>query len=226
LIATIAVGTNPTLIEHLPGTNTVFVVVRGGSQVAIIDGLTLVQMVSSAGTAPFGIAADGVNQRIFISHRESASLSMIRNVNGTWQSFMGPQVGDDRQFFELAYAPGSNRLFALWADPNSNWFLDVWEPKDDDVWGHFSTQSLPSGGTLSDPNVGGAAMAYNPSTNNLFIINTGVDTLSIIDAGTLGDVGTVALGDDPFAIAIDEATNQVYLGLRSSGRLIKLADTY
>lgn len=226
LLGTLAVGDNPTLVEHLPGTNTVFVLVRGGSRVAIIDGLALVQNISTAGSAPFGIAADPVNQRIFISHRESSSLSMLRKVNGQWQSFMGPQVDDERQFFEIAYASANNRLFALWADPNSNWFLDVWEPKDNDIWGRFSTQSIASGGNLNDPNVGGAGLDYNPATANLFYVNTGADSLSVIDGGSLGTVGTVVLGDDPFAIVIDESRNQVYLGLRASGNLIKLADTY
>ena len=226
VLGTIAVGDNPTLVEHLPGTNTVFVLVRGGSRVAIIDGLSLVQNVSTAGSAPFGIAADGVNQRVFISHRESSSLSMLRQVNGEWQSFMGPQVDDDRQFFEIAYSTANNRLFALWADPNSNWFLDVWEPKDNDIWGRFSTQSIASGGDLNDPNVGGAGLDYNATTANLFNINTGADSLSVIDGVSLGIVGTVGLGDDPFAIAIDESRNQVYLGLRATGHLIKLVDTY
>jgi uncharacterized repeat protein (TIGR01451 family) len=226
LLATLAVGDNPTLAEHLPGTNTIFVLVRGGSRVAIIDGLSLVQNISSGGSAPFGIAADAVNQRIFISHRESSSLSMLRKVGDQWQAFMGPQVDDDRQFFEIAYASANNRLFALWADPNSNWFLDVWEPKDNDIWGRFSTQGIASGGDLNDPNVGGAGLDFNPATGNLFNVNTGADSLSVFDSVTLGEVGSVVLGDDPFAITVDGTRNQVYLGLRDSGRLIKLADTY
>jgi YVTN family beta-propeller protein len=210
----------------LPGTNTVFVLVRGGSRVAIIEGLSLVQNISSAGSAPFGIAADGVNQRIFISHRESSSLSMLRQVNGEWQSFMGPQKDDGRHYFEIAYSASNNRLFALWADLNSNWFLDVWEPKDNDIWGQFGTQAIPSGGNINDPQVGGAGLDLNATRRNLFIVNTGVDSLSVLDTETLGQAGSVGLGNDPFAIAVDDSRNQVYLGLRADGRLIKLEDTY
>jgi uncharacterized repeat protein (TIGR01451 family) len=216
LLATIAVGDNPSLVEHLPGTNTVFVLVRGGSRVAIIEDQTLVQNISSGGSAPFGIAADGVNQRIFISHRESSSLSMIRRENGQWQSFMGPQKDDKRQYFEIEYSAANNRLFAIWADTNSNWFLDVWEPKDNDIWGQFGTQSLPSGGNLNDPDVGGAGLALNSSRSNLFNVNTGAKSLSVIDSVTLGGVGSVALGDDPFSITIDESRNMVYVGLSES----------
>ena len=226
LLQTHALDGNPTLVEHLPGTNLVFVLIRGSSKVAIIDGLDLVQTIDTAGSAPFGIAADGVNQRIFISHRESSSLTMLRQVNGNWQAFKGPEVDDGRQFFEIAYAANNNRLFALWADGNSNWFLDVWEPKDNDIWGRFATLPIASGGNINDPNVGGAALDFNATTNNLFNVNTGVDSASVIDSVTLGTVGTIILGDDPFAVTIDDTRNLVYLGQRASGRLIKLDDTY
>lgn len=226
LLKTIPVGTNPSLVEYLPGTDTVFVLVRGGSRVAVINGLDLVQDISSGGSGPFGIAADAVNQRIFISHRDSASLTMLRQVNGIWQSFLGPQFDDGRQLFELAYSASNNRLFVIYADGQSNWFLDIWEPKDNGIWGRFSTQSIPSGGNIGSPDVGGAALALNASTSNLFSVNTGARSLSVIDGVTLGVVGTVALGEDPFAVAIDTRRNQVYVGLRGPGRLVKLEDLY
>jgi hypothetical protein len=47
----------------------------------------------------------------------------------------------------------------------------------------------------------------------------------VVDGGTLGVVGTVNLGTDPFALTIDRSRSVVYVGLRSSGRLIKLQDT-
>jgi uncharacterized repeat protein (TIGR01451 family) len=226
LLRTIPVGTNPSLIERLPGTDTVFVLVRGGSRVAVINGLDLVQDISSGGSGPFGIAADAVNQRIFISHRDSASMTMLRQVNGAWQSFLGPQFDDGRQLFELAYAPNSNRLFVVYADGQSNWFLDVWEPHDNNIWGRLSTQAIPSGGNVSSPDVGGTALALNAATGNLFNVNTGARSLSVVDSGTLGIVGTVALGEDPFALAIDSSRNRVYVGLRAQGRLVKLVDSY
>ncbi|MCC6458390.1 MAG: DUF11 domain-containing protein [Caldilineaceae bacterium] len=227
LLATIPVGTNPSLVEYLPGTDTVFVLVRGGSRVAIINGLSLVQDISSVGSGPFGIAADGVNQRIFISHRDSGSLTMLRLVNGSWQSFLGPQSDDGRQYFEIEYSATNNRLFALRADAQSNWLMDVWEPKDNDSWGQAgSPKIMPSGGDINLPDVGGTALALNGATANLFNVNTGAASLSVIDVVTVVEIGSVGLGTDPFAIAIDESRNQVYVGLRAGGALIKLEDVY
>ena len=152
---------------------------------------------------------------------------MLRLVNGSWQSFLGPQSDDGRQYFEIEYSTANNRLFALRADPQSNWLMDVWEPKDNDIWGQAgSPKIMPSGGNISLPDVGGTALALNGATGNLFNVNTGAASLSVIDVATVVDIGSVGLGTDPFAIAIDESRNQVYVGLRDGGALIKLEDVY
>jgi uncharacterized repeat protein (TIGR01451 family) len=225
-LKTLAVGDNPTLVEYLPGSNTIFVLVRGGSRLVIIEGLEIIANISTGGSGPYGIAADAVNQRIFISHRDSQSLTMVRKVNGAWQSSFGPLFTDGRQLFELAYDGATNRLFVIYADAQSNWFLDVWEPQTQNIWGRFSTQAMPSGGAIGDPDVGGGGLALNPTTQKLFNVNTGANSLSVIDGVTLGVVGTVNLGNDPFALALDSSRNTVFVGLRESGRLIKLDDTY
>jgi YVTN family beta-propeller protein len=223
------VGTNPSLIAILPDLDTVFALVQGGSKVAIIQGVNLAATIDAGGSKPFGIAADPVFQRIFISHRDSGSLSVLRRENGAWRAFAGPKFTDNRQVFELAYHTATQRLFLVYArtiDGVDRWFLDVWEPRDVGEWGRFATQEIPSGGAIASPLVGGTGLEVNPSTGNLFVVNTGADSLTVIDGVTLGVVGTVVLGDDPFAVAINSRINEVYIGLRSPGRLIKLEDTY
>lgn len=225
-IKTIPVGDNPTLLEIVPELNLVFALVRGGSKVAVIEGEELVQTVDSGGSGPFGIAFDPVNRRLFVSHRNSQSLTMLREENGVWQASPGPKFDDGRQLFELAYHVDTQRLFVVYADALSNWYLDVWEPQNNNIWGLFTTQAIPSGGSIGAQDVGGAALGINPATGNLFNVNTGADSLSVIDTSTLGTVGTVGLGNDPFALAIDTTNNRVYVGLRAAGRLVKLGDTY
>ena len=106
------------------------------------------------------------------------------------------------------------------------WFLDVWEPRDIGEWGLFATRDIPSGGSIASPLVGGTGLEINPSTGNLFITNTGADSLTVMDATSLGVLVTIGLGDDPFAVAINKLINEVYVGLRGPGRLIKLTDAY
>ncbi|MCB0187227.1 MAG: hypothetical protein KDE31_23330, partial [Caldilineaceae bacterium] len=86
VVAKIPVGVNPALMEILPDQDTVFVVVRDGSRVAVIQGLTLVDDIASGGSGPYGIAADPVNLRIFVSHRDSRHLAEIRQINGAWRA--------------------------------------------------------------------------------------------------------------------------------------------
>lgn len=226
LLQTIVLNSRLTLMEHLPGTNSVFALLYDSSEVAIIDGLTLGPVLSTMGTAPFGIAADGVNKRVFISHRQTSSLSMVYQINGIWQTVKGPQKDDLREYFEIAYSPSNNRLFVLAADQNSAWTLEIWEPKGANDWGQLTPIGIESGGSIHDPLVGGAGLDLNGATGNLFIVNTGVDSLSVYDVESLGKVGGVALGDDPFAVTVDGTRNKVYLGLRADGRLIKLDDSY
>lgn len=229
LVTKIAVGTAPSypsLLEILPGQNTVFALLRNDSRVAIIQGETLVQDIGSAGSRPFGIAADAINQRIYISHRDSHSMSMVRKEGGVWQSFAGPILADQRRLFELAYNPDTQLLYSVYADVAGNWNLGFWEPKVVGDWGQFGTVDLPSGGDLNSPDVGGAGLAVNPSTEHVFNVNTGAGSLSVINGSVPAILGGVALGNDPFAIAINSTANTVFIGLRSSGSLIKLSDAY
>ena len=228
-ITTLAVGQNPSVMTILPDLDMVFVLVQGESKVAVIQGTDLAATVDAGGSKPFGIAADPVFQRIFVSHRDSGSLSMLRQENGAWKAFAGPKFTDNRQVFELAYDTATQRLFLVYArtiEGVDRWFLDVWEPRDVGEWGIFATQEIPSGGAIASSLVGGTGLEINPSTGHLFITNTGADSLSVIDATSLGVLGTVPLGDDPFAVAINSLINEVYVGLRTPGRLIKLPDTY
>lgn len=225
----IPVGTAPSypsLIEILPDQGTVFVLLRNDSRVAIIQGLDVVQNISSGGSRPFGIAADAANQRVYISHRDSANMSMVRQEGGVWHSFPGPILSDQRQLFELAYSAETQILYSVYAEANGTWRLGFWEPKVVGEWGQAGTVTLPSGGDVNSPDVGGAGLAVNPSTGNVFNVNTGAASLSVVDGLTPAVIGTVGLGTDPFAIAINSSTDTVFVGLRASGNLVKLDDSY
>ncbi|HXF63244.1 MAG TPA: hypothetical protein VNK95_16575, partial [Caldilineaceae bacterium] len=226
ILQRIAVGGNPSLMEVLPDLDMVFVLVRANSRLVVIQGLTIAQDISTQGSGPFGIAADPINQRIYISHRDSASMSVVRRENNQWQAFAGPRFDDQRQLFELEYSANTQRLYLVWADAQSNWYLDVWEPQLNSLWGRFSTQPLPSGGSIFSSQVGGTGLEANPATNHVFNVNTGANSLSVLNGFTNGVLATVPLGTDPFAVAVNGDTNTVFVGLRSSGNLVKLTDNY
>jgi YVTN family beta-propeller protein len=226
LLAKIPVGTNPALMAALPAMDTVFVLIRSTSRVAIIQGLTVVQDISSGGSGPFGIAADPLTGNVYIGHRDSRSLSLLRYQNGAWSAQVGPQFVDSRQLFGLAFNALNRKLYSLYADAAGNWKLDIWEPKEESLWGLRATRSIPSGGDPNSAAVGGVGIAVNQTTGNLFIANTGANSLTVVDGDSDAAIATVALGNEPFAIAVDDSRNKVYTGLRLLGKLIKLDDNY
>lgn len=226
VLAKIPVGNHPALMTILPDLDTVFVVVRENSRIAIIQGLSLAQETNSGGSAPYGIAADPVNQRIFVSNRDSGHLAALVQQDGSWLVQRGPLLADGRTLFDLAYAPASNKLYLVYGDAGEQWFVDVWKPDTAGPWALLGTIPVDSGGALSSPDVGGTGLAVNPNTGNVFNVNTGAATLSVIDGERDRLVDTIVLGEDPFPIAINAKTNTVFVGLRRSGRIIKIEDSY
>lgn len=226
VLAKIPVGVNPALMEILPGEDTVFVVVRDGSRIAVIQGLALVQDISSGGSGPYGIAADPVNKRIFVSHRDSRHLSVIRQEGGSWQAHSTTVLPEGTTPFELAYNPTLNRLYVVYADSSNKWFVDIWKPELNALWGREATLRVGSGGNVQDIAVGGTGLAVNPTTGNVFNANTADGTLSVISGSQQRVIATITIGTDPFPVAVNPLTNVVFVGLRSENALVKVKDTF
>ena len=226
LLTKLSVGGNPALLEILPGLDTVFVTVRANSRVAIIHGLTLTGDVTSGGSGPFGIAADPVNNRIFVSHRDSRHLAEIRQSNGVWTTKATTLMPEGTTPFELAYSAARNRLYVVYADSASHWFVDIWKPELNAQWGRERTLAVGNGGNVKAPEVGGAGLIVNPTTDHVFNVNTAAGTLSVISGSSESVIATVITGADPFPIAVNATTNMVFVGLRGNNALVKLADNF
>lgn len=226
ILAKVAVGANPALMEILPTLDTVFVTVRANSRVAVIKGLTLTQDLTSGGSGPFGIAADSVNNRIFVSHRDSRHLAEIRQVNGAWQTKSVTLTPEGTTPFELAYHAARNRLYVVYADTNSKWFVDLWKPEANALWGRERTLTVGDSGNRTSASVGGAGLAVNPTTGHIFNVNTAAGTLTVISGSSEKVVATTATGPDPFPVAVNSRTNVVFVGLRTKNALVKIDDTF
>ena len=226
VLAKISVGDSAALLEILPGLDTVFVVVRDGSRIGIIQGLNLVQDIASGGSGPYGIAADTVNNRIFVGHRDSRHLSVLRREGTNWQAKNMAQLPDGTVPFELAYNPALNRLYVLSVKETNNWYVEIWKPELNATWGREASRRVGDSGDLKDPTVGGTGLAVNPSTGNIFNADTADGTLSVLDAAQQRVIATVPTGVDPFPVAVNPVTNVVFVGLRSQNALVKIDDTF
>jgi YVTN family beta-propeller protein len=228
--AKITLGGQPALTEILPDLDTVFVVVRGTGKIGIIQGTTLVAQVDSGGGGPYGIAADRVNNRIYLANRDGRTFTALVREGNSWVVRYGPQFSDGRTLFNIAYSPTTNKLYAIYAKPGdptgTDWLVDIWKPDVNGLWALLQTVPVGDGGAVESPQVGGTGIAINPVTGNVFVVNTGAGTMSVIHGQNDYVKTTVTLGTDPYTVSIDPWRNFVYVGLRSSGSIIKVQDGY
>ena len=225
VLAKLPVGDQPGLMDILPGQDTVFVLLKGPSRVAIIEGLAVKGTVETGGSGPFGIAVDPINQQVYISNGDTPSLTYLKQENGVWQPEFGAGFLDKRRLFDVAYSPNLQKLYVVNADAQGNWFVEYWKP-DPVQWGFIGRQAIPSGGDLTSADVGGAGLAVSVATGNVFNANTGAADLTVLDGTSDAVLATIGLGNDPFPVAIDQTRKIIYVGLRAPGRVVKIDDTY
>src|SRR5262249_22853120 len=55
------------------------------------------------------------------------------------------------------------------------------------------------------------AVAVNPATNLVYVVNHGNDSVTVIDSAKLKVVATVKVGSQPQGIAVDAKSNRIYV---------------
>ncbi|MFN2200852.1 MAG: hypothetical protein ACK2UO_06575 [Caldilineaceae bacterium] len=230
-----SLAAEPGRLAILPALDTVFVIVRGGSRIGVIEGLSLMTVIPSAGSGPWGIAADPVRNYVYVSHRDSRNYSLIYKNGGSWVAEYGPQfdANDGRVLFGLSYMPNTDAsqpglLYSLYTK-DGNWYVGPWEPKKSGgnpaiLWGQRTPMGVPSGGDVNSADVGGDGIVVNPASGNVFVANTGADSISMLGSEGSTYLAEIGTGDDPFPAAVDPATSVIYVGLRDGSALIEIGD--
>ncbi len=214
-------------MDILPDIDTVAVVVHGLNKVAIIEGMTLKQTVSSGGRGAYGIAADTVHNRLFVSNRDTSNVKVLRKSGSGWESAGINLTFDDRRvIFEVAFNPNNQKLYFVHVKPSGNWYVDIWQQQSDGTLVRLQKLPVDSSGRDDSPNVGGTGLEVDLATGNVFNANTKANTISVISGVTDQVVATTEAGQDPFMIAINPNTRTVFIGLRAVDRLQKLQDSY
>jgi len=226
----IGVGQNPSIMEIFPDINTVAVVVRSLQAVAIIQNNNVAQYVSSGGTGPYGLASDQVNKQIIVSNRDTGNAWVIYRDGGFWRlddrSEMKNFGNTERtQPFEVEYNSNNNRIYITYMMPNGTWFVDVIEKRSTSQLVTIATIRVGNSGSDRAPEVGGTGLTINPVTNNLFVADTAAGTVTVIGPNNTV-VATVAVGTDPYEIAVNKTTQTVYVTLRAANKLAKFADGF
>lgn len=230
LLAQIHVGGNPGVMDILPDLDTVAVAVHQLNGVALIRGLSLQAIVGSGGAGTFGVAADPLSQDFTIINRDAGTGRVLYRLNNSWQA-KGAEItfgkkGDRLVPFEAEFNPLNQKLYVTYMQANGLWYVDIFHKESSLVLTKRATVPVGNSGSDRNGDVGGAGLAINTATGNLFVANTFDNTVSVVSGATDQVVATIPTGADPFRVMANPATNRVYISLRKGNRIHKLIDTH
>ena len=206
VIENISVGKAPFAISIDKNTKKMYVVNRDNDTLSIIDGgsgskIYNVSNTVSVGKGPIDIAVDDdENHNIYVINNRSKTVSIIdgktNNVKGTIPLEFSPKsISIDHQ---------SNMLYINSLDLTAGGILEVRNNTVSDYPKYVQVGNDPR------------HIAVNPTTNKVYVANTGSNTVSVIGGG--GDITNpphiiknIRVGNQPDAIAVNPTTNKVYV---------------
>ncbi len=223
---------NPGMMALFPDLNTVAVVVRSIHGIAIIRDDQVVQYLGAGGRGPFGIAADPVEHQLMVSNRDTGNLwiHLFDPATNTWRtSDTELKFGDRGERtvpFQVAYNPANRKLYVVYTVPTGAWYVDIFRKDALGSVPRIARVQVGSSGPANSPEVGGAGLAVNPATGNVFVANTFDGTVSVISGTRDALVATLPVGPDPYDVAVHPTNSRVYVTLRAVDRLAELVDIY
>jgi YVTN family beta-propeller protein len=77
---------------------------------------------------------------------------------------------------------------------------------------------------IGDGVYGQIAIAVNPSTNRIYVANSGSDNLLVINGTTNAVVATVSVSGNPVAVAVNSNTNRIYVAMANASNVVSVID--
>lgn len=196
-----------------PTTNQIYVpfVAPGGStgSITIFDGATLASRTVIVGQNPSGIAVNPVTNQIYVADYWSGDVTIINGADYTTTTIPGVLV-----------AIGNVAPNAIVVDTVSNvaYVPIAYGCTNQICTGGFATVNGVSNqaDNFDWPGMGMDAVAVNSQTHKIYLANMEQysyvtnNSVMIVD-GTTNSSTSVTVGNDPIAIAINPATNKVYV---------------
>lgn len=228
---TVQVGREPIAIAINATTNKIYVANGGSASVSVIDGMNdkVIATVTSA-PLPYTLAVDETTNIIFVTHTYSGSMTIIDGVSNTAREL---KVGDADG---IALDPRTGTAFlSTYEDPSIRFVNEgtgavtkatvgphVWgmvfdQPSSTLFLTHTATAQIVAldekTHAVSTLPVGKipCALAINPVTRRLYVVNYGDETLSILDLQTRTRVATLRVGPHPQGLAVDSKSNRIYV---------------
>lgn len=189
VIATVAVERLPYTLAVNERANKIYVTHTYSNAVTEIDGSTNTADLLKVGSAD-GVAVDSRTTTIFLTTYEDPN---IRVVNGKTNEMRRVSVGP--HIWGMVFDERSTTLFL--AHTSTGEVVAINE-KTHDV-STISVGKIP------------CALAVNPVTHRLYVVNYGDETMSVIDIMTKQVVATLPVGKHPQGVAVDSKANRIYV---------------
>ena len=204
LPSTIPVGSLPYDVAVNPVTNRVYVSNRGESSVTVIDGAAgiVLTTLTTAGL-PYRLAVNPVTNKVYVAMINANSVAVI---DGATNSVTGSiSLGSYVAVF-LAVNPVTNSLYMTTYSPGQSDAVLVASGATNQV---TATMPIPRGSLLP-------SLALNTLTNKIYAITfSEISGQAMVIDGATNSSALFNLGAAPSTVALNEATNQVYITIPS-----------
>ncbi len=224
VVSTVAVGVEPIGVAVNPAGTRVYVANGGSDTVSVIDAATSsVVATVPVGRQPFGIVVNPAGTRVYVANRGAGSVSVIDalanavvstivvgvsptgvalNASGT-----SLYVGSDAAQFVSLIDTGSNAMtfvlpmdIAPWAVATNRETGQIYVRAADDRIRFSSPGNDAQFSTTLRVGTGpGGAAAKPGSTRELYVVNSGSNSVSLVDTPNFRVLSTIAVGERPIA---------------------------
>lgn len=190
VVATVNVGNLPYVLAVNPVTNKVFVSNTFSDVITLIDGATNATSTIKAGSAD-SIVIDTKRDRAYLTGWEGTSLTVLDSK----PAIIGKVQMGGMHLWGMAVDEAGERLYVTRAGNAELAIVDE------------ASGSVTNIATGASP----CAVAVNPATNLIYVVNHEDDTVTVID-GTQGKAfATVKVGKKPQGIVVDAKVNRIYV---------------
>ncbi|MBC7223029.1 MAG: hypothetical protein H5T59_01925 [Anaerolineae bacterium] len=221
VVALLDVGLEPTYAAVNEETDRAYVVSHAANLLYGVRGSDnhIWRVVPTDGIGAFGVAVDPTADRVYVSHRDTGTITVFDGT--TLDQVPGSTLSTRGIPYVMTVDAPHRRLYVYVRGRHS-------DPTRVQIYNLNTTPAalvgeveIPYGG----PD-GGGGIAVDPVTRHVYVSNSLDNTLSILD-GRLGTViTTIPVGTDPFAVAFDPRTDEVWVGNRAGNDLWVFTDTY
>ncbi|WP_290051228.1 YncE family protein [Amycolatopsis solani] len=193
VVALVHVGGEPGEVAVDAKAGRIYVANPPAGTVVVLDGRThdLVSVIG-AGTGASALAVDEQANRVYAASAGTGTLAVLDGVSCTLAALV---PGPKPSLAGIAVDPGRKLAYCASTDTDS---VEVF--------------SIDSGKFVASVKVGArpTAVAVHAASGSVYVANSGIHHMSIVDAATHAERKTVLLRSESSALAVHQGTNTVY----------------